>query len=70
MSAGPLALVAWVRYDSTPPRWRPVHTPEGTPRHPRARGGCRSRGWCAPLPVLIHRLRLSCLWSPSLLTLL
>ena len=40
--AVPLALAARVREDSAAPRRRWVHTPGGTPLHPRARGGFRT----------------------------
>jgi hypothetical protein len=64
-SAVPLALAARVRYDSAAPRRRRMHTPGGTPLHPRARRGYRSRGWCATLPALIQRLLLSCPVEPK-----
>ena len=60
----PLALAARVREDSAAPRLRWVHSrrrgPGETPQYPRARGDCRSRGWCATLPALLPRLRLLC----------
>jgi len=50
--AVPLALAARVREDSAAPRRRWVHTPGGTPLHPRARGGfctptTRRRRYCS-----------------------
>ncbi len=50
--AVPLALAARVREDSAAPRRRWVHTPRGTPLHPRARGGfctptTRRRRYCS-----------------------